>query len=90
MSKRDFELVAHILRALRDADDLELDSEQHGSICTAFGTVFAHRYPRFDRDSFFEVCRGAELSPEGTASVPERRNGPDRGRPPQPIAIAPD
>jgi hypothetical protein len=64
MSKRDFDLIGHVLRAFRDADELGLDSEQHRSICSAFAIVFGQRYPCFDSESFFEVCRGVTEAPK--------------------------
>ncbi len=63
MTKRDYQLIANVLRAQLDAIDLEsvaihrfMLTEQVIEIATNFVNTLIQDNPRFDKDKFMDAC----------------------------------
>ena len=54
MTKKDFELVAEILRDYREGDNANLID----SLAEHFATAFTYVNPRFDEGKFIDAIRG--------------------------------
>ena len=61
MSKKDFELIARVLRAMRQRYDADpMCRGVVDDVAVAFGDVLLTTNPRFDRSRFMAACRGED------------------------------
>lgn len=55
MTKRDFELIARVIRSVPSWD--ESDSARRRELAMTFANALTETNPRFDRERFLEACR---------------------------------